>query len=82
MQAPSSRREQQEIGGVPMLDARRLDLLADTLENEIRYRDLLRAELARMEAHLAVAAELAAAGRRRELSSWLLTADGETVRPH
>ena len=65
-----------------MLDARRLDLLADALENEIRYRDLLRAELARIEAHLAVAAELSAAGRREELSSWLLSAESETARPH
>lgn len=54
-----------------MARTRRTDAQLEVLGKVIEYRDLLRAELAKVEGHLAVAEELAAARRRRELDCWL-----------
>lgn len=54
-----------------MSRVRRDDAKPDALGNVIQYRDLLRAELAKVEGHLAVAEKLSAVSQRRELDCWL-----------
>lgn len=54
-----------------MSRVRRDDAKPDALGNVIQYRDLLRAELAKIEGHLAVAEKLSAASWQRELTCWL-----------
>lgn len=54
-----------------MSRTRRDNSKPDSLGNVIQYRDLLRAELAKIEGHLAVAEKLSAARRQRELTCWL-----------
>ena len=65
-----------------MFDIRRLNLMADVLENEIRYRELLRAELEKVEGQLAVAARLSETGERRQLDSWVLSSVSPPERLH
>lgn len=59
-----------------MSKTRRGDVKPEALGEVLEYRDLLRAELAKIEGHLAIAARLAASERRRELDCWL-TSDVE-----
>lgn len=54
-----------------MSRTRRNEAQPDALGKIIEYRDLLRAELAKIEGHLAVAEKLSAMSQRRELDCWL-----------
>ena len=62
----------------PGLDDSKPDALGKVLE----YRDLLRAELAKIEGHLAIAEELSAASKRQELDCWLSSDIEAPERPH
>lgn len=54
----------------------------DALGRVVEYRDLLRAELARIEGHIAIAEKLSALATRQELECWLSSAIDTPKRVH